>query len=95
MWVFGDRNKLFSQPGVARGSGRQDIGAYINLGAYYLCGIPVAAVLGFFVGLRGVGLWIGILVGSFVQTVLLSILTVSTNWEEQVSTHLYERCSKQ
>ncbi|KAK2635312.1 hypothetical protein Ddye_030104 [Dipteronia dyeriana] len=30
--------------GVARGSGWQDLGAYLNLGAYYLCGIPVAAV---------------------------------------------------
>nr|POE58256.1 protein detoxification 15 [Quercus suber] len=28
--------------GVARGSGWQDIGAYVNLGAYYLIGVPVA-----------------------------------------------------
>ncbi|KAK6942416.1 Multi antimicrobial extrusion protein [Dillenia turbinata] len=33
---------------VARGWGRQKIGAYVNLGAYYLLGIPSALVLGLF-----------------------------------------------
>ncbi|KAG8639175.1 protein DETOXIFICATION 12 isoform X1 [Manihot esculenta] len=71
--------------GVARGSGWQQIGAYINLGAYYLCGIPVAAVLAFTVKLRGMGLWIGIQVGAFTQTVLLAIVTGCTDWERQAS----------
>lgn len=30
-----------------RGSGRQKIGAYINLGSYYLVGIPTAVLLAF------------------------------------------------
>ncbi|XP_065881713.1 protein DETOXIFICATION 12-like [Euphorbia lathyris] len=71
--------------GVARGCGWQHIGAYVNLGAFYLCGIPVAALLGFWVNLRGVGLWIGIQVGAFVQTVLLSLVTSCINWEKQAS----------
>ncbi|KAJ7954177.1 Protein DETOXIFICATION [Quillaja saponaria] len=71
--------------GIARGCGWQHIGAYINLGAFYLCGIPVAVVLGFWASLRGKGLWLGIQVGSFVQTVLLAIVTSCTNWEQQVS----------
>ncbi|XP_042984910.1 protein DETOXIFICATION 12-like isoform X1 [Carya illinoinensis] len=71
--------------GVARGSGWQHIGAYVNLGAFYLCGIPVAAVLGFWVQLRGRGLWIGIQTGSFVQTLLLFTITICTNWEKQAS----------
>ena len=62
----------------------QHIGAYVNLGAFYLCGIPVAAVLGFMTNLRGRGLWIGIQTGAFVQTVMLSIITSCTNWEKQV-----------
>ncbi|ONK67856.1 uncharacterized protein A4U43_C05F4520 [Asparagus officinalis] len=33
--------------GIARGCGWQHIGAYVNLGAFYLFGIPVAVVLGF------------------------------------------------
>ncbi|XP_004299024.1 PREDICTED: MATE efflux family protein 9-like [Fragaria vesca subsp. vesca] len=69
--------------GIARGSGWQDLGVYVNLGAYYLIGIPVAATLGFWFDFRGRGLWIGILVGSFLQVVLYSIITSCTNWEEK------------
>ncbi|KAJ0095830.1 hypothetical protein Patl1_15210 [Pistacia atlantica] len=71
--------------GIARGCGWQDLGAYVNLIAYYLCGIPVAAILGFWLQLRGQGLWIGIQVGAFVQSILLAILTSCQNWEKQVS----------
>ncbi|KAF2313821.1 hypothetical protein GH714_013656 [Hevea brasiliensis] len=69
--------------GVARGCGWQHIGAYINLGAFYLCGLPVGAVLGFAAHLRGKGLWIGIVAGSMVQSTLLSLITGSTNWKKQ------------
>ncbi|KAK7836587.1 protein detoxification 12 [Quercus suber] len=61
------------------------IGANVNLGAYYLCGIPTAALLGFWMQLRGRGLWIGIQTGAIVQVVLLSIITSCTNWEKQAS----------
>ncbi|KAF5442074.1 hypothetical protein F2P56_037051 [Juglans regia] len=71
--------------GVARGSGWQHIGAYINMGAFYLCGIPAAAVLGFWAQYRGRGLWIGVQTGAFVQIVLLFIVTSCTNWEKQAS----------
>ncbi|KAM1085259.1 hypothetical protein ACFX15_010645 [Malus domestica] len=71
--------------GIARGTGWQHIGAYINLGAYYLCGIPVAIALAFWVQLRGRGLWIGIQVGAFVQVSLLALVTCCTNWEKQAS----------
>ncbi|KAH7533916.1 hypothetical protein FEM48_Zijuj04G0182200 [Ziziphus jujuba var. spinosa] len=69
--------------GVARGSGWQHIGAYINLGAFYMVGLPVGAVLGFIVHLRGKGLWIGIVIGSAVQSILLSIVTAFTSWHKQ------------
>ncbi|KAI4357719.1 hypothetical protein L6164_001651 [Bauhinia variegata] len=71
--------------GIARGCGWQHLGAYINLGAFYLCGIPVAATLGFWAKMRGKGLWIGIQVGALVQVVLLSIITSRTNWKEQAN----------
>ncbi|XP_050269672.1 protein DETOXIFICATION 7 isoform X1 [Quercus robur] len=69
--------------GVARGSGWQHIGAYVNLGAFYLVGLPVGAVLGFVLHLRGKGLWIGIIAGSIVQSTLLSLITGFTNWKKQ------------
>ncbi|GAV87480.1 MatE domain-containing protein [Cephalotus follicularis] len=72
--------------GVARGSGWQNIGAYVNLGAYYLAGLPVAIVLGFVLHLRGKGLWIGILPGSTVQgEVLALMIAYFTNWKTQAS----------
>ncbi|KAL1179683.1 hypothetical protein V6Z11_A03G176600 [Gossypium hirsutum] len=69
--------------GIARGCGWQHIGAYVNLGAFYLVGIPVAATLAFWLQLRGVGLWIGIQFGAFTQTILLAIVTSCINWEKQ------------
>ncbi|KAG7591748.1 Multi antimicrobial extrusion protein [Arabidopsis thaliana x Arabidopsis arenosa] len=69
--------------GVASGCGWQHIGAYINFGAFYLWGIPIAASLAFWVHLKGVGLWIGIIAGAVLQTLLLALFTGCTNWENQ------------
>ncbi|XP_057732370.1 protein DETOXIFICATION 12-like [Arachis stenosperma] len=69
--------------GVARGCGWQHLGVYVNLGAFYLCGIPAAATLAFWVKLRGIGLWVGIQTGSFLQVSLLAIITSCINWEQQ------------
>ncbi|GKU97644.1 hypothetical protein SLEP1_g10764 [Rubroshorea leprosula] len=69
--------------GIARGSGWQHIAACVNLGAYYLVGIPVAILLCFGMHFRGKGLWIGIVAGSTVQSTLLAIVTAFTNWQKQ------------
>lgn len=69
--------------GVARGSGWQHIGAYVNLGAYYLVGIPAALFLGFVLHLNGKGLWSGLVAGATVQSISLSVVTGFTNWEKQ------------
>lgn len=75
-------NRTFS--GVARGSGWQHIGAYVNLGAYYLVGIPVALLFGFVLHLKGEGLWSGLVAGATVQSISLSVITALTNWDKQV-----------
>lgn len=75
---------LLYASGIARGSGWQSIGAYVNLGAFYLVGLPVGVVLGFPLRLRGKGLWIGIVAGSIVQSALLALVTGFTNWSKQV-----------
>lgn len=69
--------------GTVRGCGRQKIGAYINLGAYYLVGIPCALLLAFVYHFGGKGLWIGITIALFFQAFFLLILTLRTNWDEE------------
>ncbi|XP_009776774.1 protein DETOXIFICATION 3-like [Nicotiana tabacum] len=69
--------------GIARGSGWQHIGAYINLVVFYVIAIPLAVVLGFVVHLKAKGLWIGIVVGCAIQSIVLSIVTGFTDWEKQ------------
>ncbi|XP_066325698.1 protein DETOXIFICATION 16-like isoform X2 [Miscanthus floridulus] len=70
--------------GVVRGCGRQKIGAFINLAAFYIVGIPVASILAFVCHLGGMGLWFGILVGVAVQMILLLCITLYTNWNKEV-----------
>ncbi|XP_024978471.1 protein DETOXIFICATION 2-like [Cynara cardunculus var. scolymus] len=82
--IFADTIAAILQ-GVARGTGWQHIGAYINLGSYYIVGIPMALVLGFVVHLNGQGLWSGLTIGSVVQCVLLTLVTCVTNWEKQAT----------
>ncbi|XP_074322866.1 protein DETOXIFICATION 8-like [Apium graveolens] len=72
---------MFSR--VARGVGRQRLAAYVNLGAFYLCGIPMACVLAFVFQWRGKGLWIGLATASLLQSSMLIMITFFTDWEKQ------------
>ncbi|OMO53203.1 Multi antimicrobial extrusion protein [Corchorus capsularis] len=69
--------------GTVRGCGWQNLGAYINLGSYYLVGLPSAILLTFVFKIGGKGLWIGIMCGSSLQAFLLTVITMRTNWELQ------------
>nr|GMC67852.1 protein DETOXIFICATION 14-like [Ipomoea batatas] len=69
--------------GVVRGNGNQHSGAYINLGSFYLVGLPVAAILGFVAHLNGKGLWIGLNIGATMQSILLARITCITDWQIQ------------
>ncbi|XP_047945178.1 protein DETOXIFICATION 21-like [Salvia hispanica] len=71
--------------GVAVGAGWQSIVVYVNLGCYYLIGIPIGVVLGYLIKLEVEGVWIGMLVGTLFQTIVLMIITTRTDWEKQVS----------
>ncbi|KAG8367764.1 hypothetical protein BUALT_Bualt16G0106700 [Buddleja alternifolia] len=71
--------------GVANGAGWQSIVAYVNVGSYYLIGIPLGAVLGYVVKLHVEGVWIGMLIGTVIQTIVLVIITYRTDWDKQVS----------
>ncbi|XP_068660644.1 protein DETOXIFICATION 21-like [Aristolochia californica] len=70
--------------GVAVGAGWQSVVAYVNISCYYLIGIPLGAVLGYAIGLHVTGVWIGMLVGTLAQTVVLVLITWRTDWDKQV-----------
>ncbi|XP_039061408.1 protein DETOXIFICATION 34-like [Hibiscus syriacus] len=76
--------------GVAVGGGWQALVAYVNLFCYYVVGLP----LGFFLGYHnhsGVeGIWIGMICGTFLQTLILLYIIYKTNWNTEVE-HASER----
>nr|WDY35016.1 multidrug toxin excretion transporter MATE 5 [Diospyros kaki] len=70
--------------GVAVGGGWQAMVAYINLGCYYIFGLPLGYVLGFVANLGVQGLWGGMIAGTALQTLLLLIILYRTNWNKEV-----------
>lgn len=70
--------------GVAVGSGWQAWVAYINLGTYYIIGLPLGIVLGWVFNFGVMGIWGGMIFGgTAVQTIILAIVTVRTDWEKE------------
>ncbi|XP_057770513.1 protein DETOXIFICATION 16-like [Salvia miltiorrhiza] len=69
--------------GAVRGCGWQKTGACINLGSYYLVGIPTSIFLAFVLHVGGKGLWMGIICALVVQVICLSIIMLRTNWEHE------------
>uniref|UniRef100_A0A1D1Z036 Protein DETOXIFICATION n=1 Tax=Anthurium amnicola TaxID=1678845 RepID=A0A1D1Z036_9ARAE len=69
--------------GTIRGCGRQKIGALVNLGAFYIVGIPCAVLLAFVLHIGGKGLWMGIICGLVAQDLLLISITVCTDWDKE------------
>ncbi|XP_059635505.1 protein DETOXIFICATION 27-like [Cornus florida] len=68
--------------GVAVGSGWQSKVAYINLGCYYLIGLPLGVVMGWVFHLGVEGIWGGMIFGgTAVQTAILIIITTQSDWE--------------
>ncbi|URE20319.1 protein TRANSPARENT TESTA [Musa troglodytarum] len=72
------------EAGIAVGGGWQGLVAYINLGCYYCFGLPLGFVLGFLLHFGVQGIWIGILGGIFLQTVVLFFVIWKTDWSAEV-----------
>ncbi|KAF3659798.1 putative receptor-like protein kinase HAIKU2-like [Capsicum annuum] len=70
--------------GVLRGSARPTIGANINLGSFYLVGMPVAILLGFILKKGFAGLWIGLLAAQASCAILMLYMLCKTDWKVQV-----------
>ncbi|KAF3327264.1 protein TRANSPARENT TESTA 12-like protein [Carex littledalei] len=71
--------------GVAVGAGWQSVVAYVNITCYYLVGIPLGALLGYGFKYRVEGIWVGMLLGTLVQTIVLLVITTRTDWNKQVT----------
>ncbi|XP_054823286.1 protein DETOXIFICATION 29-like [Prosopis cineraria] len=71
--------------GIAVGAGWQAIVAYVNIACYYLFGIPLALLLGFKFDLGVIGIWSGMLSGTILQTIVLTIMVWKTNWNKEAS----------
>ncbi|WZZ68136.1 hypothetical protein YC2023_079506 [Brassica napus] len=68
---------------VVRGSGKQKTGAYVNIAAFYIIGIPIGLLFCFMLAFKVKGLWIGVLTGCTVQTITL--FTTFTKWTSMVT----------
>ncbi|KAJ8771511.1 hypothetical protein K2173_026688 [Erythroxylum novogranatense] len=67
--------------GVLRGTARPKVGANINLGCFYLVGMPVAIWLAFFSGYDFEGLWLGLLAAQASCVVTMLMVLGRTDWE--------------
>ncbi|RLN41722.1 putative MATE efflux family protein [Panicum miliaceum] len=69
--------------GVAVGCGWQAFVAYVNVGCYYIVGIPLGCLLGFYFDLGAAGIWSGMIGGTLMQTLILVWVTFKTNWDKE------------
>ncbi|KAH0926731.1 hypothetical protein HID58_018987 [Brassica napus] len=70
--------------GVAVGCGWQTFVAKVNVGCYYIIGIPLGALFGFYFKYDAKGIWTGMICGTLIQTVILAWVTFRTDWTKEV-----------
>ncbi|KAJ7969530.1 Protein DETOXIFICATION [Quillaja saponaria] len=71
--------------GVVRGTARPTTAANVNLGAFYLVGMPVAVGLGFWLDIGFCGLWLGLLSAQVCCAGLMLYVIGTTDWNYQAS----------
>jgi len=71
--------------GVAVGIGWQAYVAWINIGCYYVIGVPLGVLLGWVFNLSVLGIWTGMICGTAVQTMILAFITYRCDWEGEAS----------
>ncbi|KAH9606051.1 hypothetical protein KSS87_006688 [Heliosperma pusillum] len=70
--------------GIAVGSGWQALAAFVNIGSYYLVGLPLGIFIGQMLDFGYKGIWFGMLGGSVTQILLLSVITLRRGWDNEV-----------
>ncbi|CAL5087859.1 unnamed protein product [Urochloa decumbens] len=68
---------------VAVGSGWQELVAYVNITCYYLIGLPFGCLLGWGFHYGIFGIWVGMIGGTTIQTLILAWITLRCDWNEE------------
>ncbi|EWC48635.1 hypothetical protein DRE_01857 [Drechslerella stenobrocha 248] len=71
--------------GILRGQGRQRIGAWINLAAYYILALPFSFFAAFKLGWGLYGLWSGVSISLLLVAIIETIIVSRTKWHTMVS----------
>ncbi|XP_057836673.2 protein DETOXIFICATION 33 [Cryptomeria japonica] len=71
--------------GVAVGGGWQRLIAYVNIGCYYVVGLPLGLLMGYKFDLGAKGIWTGMICGTALQTLILLLITYFTNWNREAA----------
>ncbi|KAI3501800.1 hypothetical protein L1887_29825 [Cichorium endivia] len=75
----------FALSGVAIGAGWQTTVAYMNIGSYFLFGIPLGLLLGFGLDMGIKGIWCGMVSGASMRCFLLLMMISRTNWNNEAN----------
>lgn len=78
---LGDTFNIISA-GILRSQGRQAIGSYLNIIAYYVIALPISYILAFHYRLKISGLWLGLTAGVTVLGLSETYCVVRSNWNE-------------
>lgn len=70
--------------GMLRGQGRQYLGSYINLVAYYAIAMPISVVTAFVLNWNLYGLWCGVAIALFCIAVIETVILYRTDWDQVV-----------
>lgn len=65
--------------------GRQYIGSYINIVAYYVIAIPISATTAFVFGWGLLGLWSGVAIALALMAILQTTIILKTDWTKVVA----------
>lgn len=66
-------------------AGRQHIGSYINIVAYYVIAMPFSATAAFVFGWELLGLWSGIALALLFVAILETMIVLKTDWAKVVA----------
>lgn len=82
VFIFGD-NVAGISDGVLNGQGRQHVGAWFNLAAYYVVSLPLGFFLCFRLNWGLQGIWVALMVSLLVVAVATVVVVLRSNWDQE------------